>query len=153
MIEKHHRLSGKVDALYANFFLSLLENNCHNELLTTEIIDEFRDGDYDFDGLMGRKPSQDFYKSQDYFSVFHQLKSIQDNLSHHIRSTWHHVAEFPMTSDLNFKGVMPELIDPFTWDTDETRDKVQIELKLDEWQLLRRIKDVHESTWRKSLDE
>jgi hypothetical protein len=145
-------LSGKVDSLYANFFLSLLENNLHHELLTTEIIDEFRDGNYDFDGPMDQIP-QDFYKSQDYFSVFHQLKSIQDTLSHHIRSTWHHVADFPMTSDLNFKSVMPNPIDTLFWDTDETRKKVQIEFKLDEWQLLRRIKDVHGSTWRKSLDE
>jgi len=153
LIDKHHRLSGNIDALYANFFLSLLENNLHHELLTTEIIEEFRDGNYDFDGLMDQKPPHDFYKSQDYFSVFHKLKSIEETLSHHIRSTWHHVAEFPMTSNLNFKSVMPEPIDTFTWDTDETRTKVKIELQLEEWQLIRRVKDVHALTWNKSLDE
>lgn len=151
MIDKFDKLNGEVDVLYANFFLSLLEDNRYRELLTNKIIGEFSDGVYDSDGRMGQEAEISFNATEDYNCVLNKLKNIQNTLSHHLRITSHHDAEFPMAKDINFKSVMLVTKNEFLLKNDfhfwRTRKRISIELKLEEWALLNKIKDAHESSW------
>jgi hypothetical protein len=151
LIDKFNELTGEVDVLYANFVLSLLEDNRYRELLTSEIIEEFSDGVYDYDALMGQNADMGFYGNEDYNCVSQKLKCIKNILSDYLRITSHRSAEFEMAKDIDFKSVMLVTKNEFLLKNDfdfwHKRKRISMKLKLEEWQLLNRIKDVHESSW------
>lgn len=154
MITESIQLKGCVDAKYANFFLSLLEKHEHSSLLTDEIVQDFCIGGYDYpDEFSVTGIPAGWIDSQNKNEVFHQLKDIETTLSHYLRKTWHNDAIYPMDIDTNFSSVFNDSIESMLFlGTDTSRPKIEIEMSLNSWNLLKRICRTHQSNWEKTLN-
>ncbi len=154
MITESIQLKGCVDAKYANFFLSLLEEHQHNSLLTDEIVQDFCFGGYDYpDEFSITGIPEGWVDSQNRNEVYHQLKDIEVTLSHYLRQTWHNDAIYPMHIDVNFSSVFDDSIESLLFSgRDENRPKIEIEMSLNRWNLLKRICKTHQSNWEETLN-
>lgn len=131
MINDAISLKGSIDAKYANFFLSLIEENKHDLLITSELVHEFCSGTYEYpDEFSVTGVPDGWTDKEDWYEVFHMFKHIGDNLSRCLRKTYYSDAAFPMEKDSNFNSVFPNLADSILFGFRDDREVIEIEMSL-----------------------
>jgi hypothetical protein len=152
MINDAITLKGCIDTKYANFFLSLLEENKHNSLITKDLVQEFCSGSYDYpDEFIVTGIPKGWTENQDWYEVFHLLKDIQKTLSFYLRKTYYNDAVCPMETDSSFKSVFTDISEAFIFGLSDKRPTIEIEMYLNCWNLLKRVCEIHKSNWQESL--
>lgn len=153
MINDSISLKGSIDAKYANFVLSLLEENKQNELLTDELVNEFCSGSYDYpDEFSVTGVPEGWQDKEDWYEVFHLLKRIEETLSRCLRKTYYNDPDCPMESDSNFNSVFPNLADSILFGISDDREVIEIEMFLNCWNLLKRVCETNQSIWEETLN-
>lgn len=147
-------LTGNIDAKYANFFLSILENKKHNELLSDTLIQEFSSGSYDYPDEFSVTGIPSGWESrEDWSEVFHLLKRIEETLSHHLRKTYYNDAVLPMENDSNFNSVFESMFESmFPVLLESSRQQIQITMPLKCWNLLKKICEIQQPDWEKNIE-
>ena len=152
MINDAITLKGSIDTKYANFLLSLLEENKHNSLITKDLVQEFCSGSYDYpDEFIAIGIPDGWTENQDWNEVFHLLKNIQKTLSFYLRKTYYNDAVYPMESDSSFNSVFADIAEELTFGLRDKRPTIEIQMRLNCWNLLKRVCEIHKSHWRESL--
>jgi hypothetical protein len=153
MINDAISLKGSIDAKYANFFLSLLEENKHNELLTDDLIKEFCSGTYEYPDEFSVTGMPDgWMDNEDRREVIQLLDRIENTLSHCLRQTYLNDHALLMKKDCDFNSVFPNLADSILFGLSDERQVIEIEMFLNCWNLLKRVCETNQSIWEETIN-